>query len=72
KSLRTQRQHIRDLLEESPSLRPHVAKLVQAAYPDAVNNAVDETGLPADRFPADCPYAPDDVLAEDYLPNDSF
>ena len=26
----------------------------------------------ADRFPVDCPYAPDEVLAEDYLPDAKF
>jgi hypothetical protein len=72
KSLRTQRRHIRDLLEESPSLRRHVPELIADAYPDAVKDALDETGLPPDRFPSDCPYAPDDVLTEDYLPNASF
>jgi len=69
KSLRTQRRHIRDLLQDSPSLRPPVPGLVLEAYPDAVKDAVDETGLPIGRFPSDCPYAADDVLAESYLPD---
>ena len=72
KSLRTQRRHIRDLLEESPSLRRLIPELMDEAYPDAVKDAVDETGLPRDRFPADCPYPPDDVLAEEYLPDAGF
>ena len=55
--------------QESPSLRPQVPGLVLDAYPDAVKDAVDETGLPAGRFPQDCPYAADDVLAESYLPD---
>ena len=42
---------------------------MREAYPDAVKDAVDETGLPADRFPAHSPYAPDDVLADSYLPD---
>jgi hypothetical protein len=72
KSLRTQRRHIKDLLEESPSLRPLIPEFMDEAYPDAVKDAVDETGLPRDRFPADCPYPPDDVLAEEYLPDAGF
>ncbi|MGH6913734.1 MAG: DUF29 domain-containing protein [Geminicoccales bacterium] len=71
-TLRTQRREIRKLLEQSPSLRRHVPELVGSAYPDAVKDAVDETGLTAERFPAECPYAPDDVLAEAYLPEASF
>ena len=41
---------------------------MREAYPDAIKDAVDETGLPLDRFPLDCPYAASEVLAEDYLP----
>jgi hypothetical protein len=69
KTLRTQRREIRKLLKQSPSLRRQVPELLRDAYPDAVKDAVDETGLPPDRFPVDCPYAPDDVLAEGYLPD---
>ena len=72
KTLRTQRGHIKDLLQESPSLRRLVPELIREAYPDAVKDAVDETGLPAERFPSSCPYAPDDVLNEDHLPKDNF
>ncbi len=59
KSLRTQRRHIRELLRESPSLRQKVPELLLEAYPDAIKDAVDETGLPLDRFPTACPYGPD-------------
>jgi hypothetical protein len=72
KTLRTQRRHIKDLLQESPSLRRLVPELVREAYPDAVKDAVDETGLPAEHFPSSCPYAADDVLDEDHLPEASF
>ena len=72
KSLRTQRRHIRDLLQLSPSLRSQVAGLLRQAYADALKDAVDKTGLPADRFPLECPYASADVLAEDYLPEREF
>jgi hypothetical protein len=68
KTLRTQRREIRDLLQQSPSLRREVPGLLRDAYPDAVKDAVDETGLRADAFPAACPYTPDDVLDEDHLP----
>ena len=72
KTLRTQRREIRRLLEQSPSLRRHVPGLIRDAYPDAVKDAVDETGLPAERFPIVCPYAPEVVLDEDHLPDASF
>jgi Domain of unknown function DUF29 len=72
KSLRTQRRHIKDLLQESPSLRRLVPELMREAYPDSVKDAVDETGLPAEKFPSVCPYAPEAVLDEDHLPDASF
>jgi Domain of unknown function DUF29 len=72
KSLRTQRRHIQDLLQENPSLRRLVPELMREAFPDAVKDAADETGLPRDRFPVECPYAADDVLAEEYFPNEAF
>jgi hypothetical protein len=72
KSLRTQRRHIQDLLQESPSLRRLVPELMREAFPDAVKDAADETGLPRDGFPVDCPYAADDVLTEEYLPDEAF
>jgi hypothetical protein len=68
KTLRTQRREIRDLLNQSPSLRREVPDLMRDAYADAVKDAIDETGLRAEVFPSGCPYAPDDVLDEDYLP----
>jgi hypothetical protein len=72
KTLRTQRREIRKLLQQSPSLRRQVPQLIREAYPDAVKDAVDETGLPAEQFPSSCPYAPDDVLDEGHLPEASF
>ena len=72
KTLRTQRREIRKLLKQSPSLRRHVPDLIRDAYPDAVKDAVDETGLPPDKLPAACPYASDDVLREEYLPDETF
>ena len=67
-TLRAQRLEIEDLLQQSPSLRREVPDLIRDAYPDAVKEAVDETELPPKTFPNICPYEPDEVLDEDYLP----
>ena len=72
KTLRTQRRELRKLLRQSPSLRRHVPDLIRDAYLDAVKDAVDETGLPAEEFPSSCPYSPDAVLNEDHLPDASI
>jgi hypothetical protein len=68
KTLRTQRREIRKLLSQSPSLRREVPDMIREAYADAVKDAIDETGLHANAFPAACPHTLDEVLDEDHLP----
>jgi hypothetical protein len=70
KTLRTQRREIRDILQQSPSLRREVPGMITTGYGDAIKDAVDETSLAAERFPKACPYAADQVLDEDFLPAD--
>jgi hypothetical protein len=71
-TFRTRRREIRKLLRQSPSLGRQVPTMMVDAYLDSVEDAVDVAGLPSAKFPADCPYAPDDVLAEDHFPHESF
>ncbi|WP_247893335.1 DUF29 domain-containing protein [Azospirillum endophyticum] len=53
-----QRHRIEDVVEESPSLRPLLAELLEDAklYKRAVQKAALETGLPAGTFPPVNPY----------------
>ena len=70
RTLREQRRQVEKLLKESPSLRPQVAELIDAAYPDALTDALDETGLRPQTFPAACPFTPEQVLDPGYVPED--
>jgi hypothetical protein len=63
-----QRQQISELLEESPSLRQVPAQELSKIYTSAVRKAMGDTGLPEKSFPASCPFTPEQVLAEDFLP----
>ena len=65
-----QREQIADLINESPSLKPVLAQDFTKMYGSSVNKAMSETGLPEATFPADCPFTPDQILAEDFLPQD--
>ena len=67
-TLREQRRQIRKLLRESPSLRTVVDQLLGEAYVEARDKASDETGLEETAFPADCPFTPEQILSEDFLP----
>ncbi len=46
-------------------LRNHAEENLPRAYASAVEEAMDETGLSADSFPAECPYTLDQLLADD-------
>ena len=70
-TLREQRRQAAKLLEESPSLRPQLPALIDAAYPDALADALDDTGLPLQTFPADCPFTVAQVLDSAYVPADA-
>lgn len=44
-------------------LRHHAEAVLAEIYPEAVERAAAETGLPADRFPLECSYTLDQLLA---------
>jgi hypothetical protein len=70
-TLREQRRQAEKLLKESPSLRPQLPALITEAYPDALADALDETGLPPQNFPADCPFTVGQILDAGYVPQDN-
>ncbi len=47
-------------------LRKHAEAVLSQVYPDAVARAAVETGLPATSFPAQCPFALDQLLSPDF------
>ena len=66
-TIATQRVEIRKLLGQSPSLRGVIGASVAEVYSDAVESASIETGLPADTFPATCPFSVDQILEPNVL-----
>jgi ribosomal protein L29 len=68
-TIREQRRRIAKLLRESPSLQPVAEQLVPEAYEEARQKAANDTGLPEASFPAECPFTPEQVLADDFLPD---
>lgn len=67
-TITTQRMDLLDLLDDSPSLRPYLTEKLAAAYTKAKIKAENETGIDQQRFPCDCPYTVEQILAQDYLP----
>jgi Domain of unknown function DUF29 len=69
-TLREQRRQAAKLLKESPSLRPQLPALIDGAYPDVLADALDDTGLPLQVFPAECPFTVAQILDLAYVPEE--
>ena len=67
--IREQRRRIPKLLRDNPSLQSVIADCLADAYDDARYGASDETGLPISTFPETCPYAFEQAIAPDFLPD---
>lgn len=63
-TINTQRRSIQRLLVENPSLGEQLDRLIESAYPDAVDLAVAETPLDYDAFPESCPWSRDLILGD--------
>ncbi len=70
RTIRTQRRNIMLVLKDSPSLRREVPDFIADAYPGARKDAAIETKLDISIFPINCPWGVEDVLDDDWLPED--
>jgi hypothetical protein len=66
-TLRTQRDDLLAVLEDSPSLRPFAASVLATAFSRGRHSAEGETGLL--HLPTDCPWTLDQVLDQAFLPD---
>jgi len=67
-TINVQRRSVGKLLNENPSLRPQVDRMIADAYPEAIDLAVAETPFDYGHFPTGCPWDQTQVLS-DYLPS---
>jgi Domain of unknown function DUF29 len=63
-----QRLQIESILKDSPSLQPFFAEIVPDYYRRAREKAARETRMGLRNFPAQCPYTPEQILNDDFLP----
>jgi hypothetical protein len=63
-----QRERIKYLLDDSPSLRRVVPEYIQSNYPAARIMAALETGLPISVFPKEIPYTVEQILDQEFTP----
>lgn len=70
-TIQNQRDDIQDLLEDSPSLKLEMKKRLEKAYARARRMASLEIGLAESDFPAECPFAIDEmILNPDFWPGE--
>lgn len=69
-TLREQRREIGYLLDENPSLKPYLPEALQKAYLAGIDLAVRETSLNERVFPAECPYAIEQILDATFFPGE--
>jgi hypothetical protein len=67
-SIRVQRDHIADRLDDNPSLKPLLPQALAVACRDASLEAVAETGLAGSTFPEACPWTVEQVLDGGFWP----
>jgi len=67
-TIKNQRLDIREILEDSPSLKSLLEATIARAWQKALLMAEDETGLDAARFPAQCPWRFEAFMADDFWP----
>lgn len=63
-TIREQRQQIRRLMKESPSLKAVLDEVSEQAYASALNMATDQTGLPDKAFPQAAPFSFEEGMVE--------
>lgn len=61
-----QRVQLDGLLQDSPSLQPHLAEIFNDCYQAAHKLAATETQLAIERFPTTSPYSIEETLRADY------
>ncbi len=63
-----QRAQVEYLLEVMPSLKNKIEEAILKAYPKAVKIAIKETGLNPATFPTGCMFSHNELLDEDFYP----
>jgi hypothetical protein len=69
-SITNHRRDIARIVDDSPSLRRQVPELLAQEYRHSRKAASLETGLPLSTFPEACPWTPEQVLDEDFWPEE--
>jgi hypothetical protein len=67
-SIKDARRQVAKLRRKYPVLKVHTESIFYECYLEAREVAADETGLPEQIFPLECPYSLEQVLDSDFFP----
>lgn len=67
-SIAEHRSRLNELIADSPSLRRHPRDILKKEYLLARLKAADETGLPENAFPEECPFTIEEILDSEFWP----
>jgi len=67
--IKQQRQELERVLDDSPSLRQDLKKELPEIYSNARYRVAEQLGFLKSPFPEFCPFTPEQVLSEDFLPD---
>jgi hypothetical protein len=67
-SIRNQRLELEDVIKDNPSLKPSLNENMKEVYGRALADAVEETGIYKENFPAECPYTFDQIMDDQFYP----
>jgi hypothetical protein len=68
-TIKEQRRKIPKHLQRNPGLKSKLDEIMRSAYEDARAAAADETGLPEQTFPKQCPWMLAEALNQDFWPD---
>jgi hypothetical protein len=70
RSIANSRDQLEDHLADNPSLRSKLAEALLPAYRYARRGGANETGFEETVFPAECPWAFEQIMDDDFWPED--
>ena len=67
-SIRNQRKALLAIIKDNPSLKPTIPEYVKDVYEDALEGAIEETGIYKENFSAECPYTFEQIMNDEFYP----
>ena len=68
-TIKNQRLDLNDVIDDNPSLKPEIPKILDSAYCKARNTAAKETKITLSVFPDQCPWTLQQIMDDAFFPD---